>query len=49
VPFGIWIEDIYVRPDKRRDGIGRAVMEQIAALARIRGLAELSGEAEAGA
>ena len=34
---GIWIEDIYVRPDRRRDGIGRAVMEQIAALALERG------------
>jgi GNAT superfamily N-acetyltransferase len=34
---GIWIEDVYVRPDKRRDGIGRAVMEQIAALALERG------------
>jgi GNAT superfamily N-acetyltransferase len=34
---GVWIEDIYVRPDKRRDGIGRAVMEHIAALALERG------------
>jgi GNAT superfamily N-acetyltransferase len=34
---GIWIEDIFVRPDKRRDGIGRAVMEHIAALALERG------------
>jgi GNAT superfamily N-acetyltransferase len=34
---GIWIEDVYVRPDQRRDGIGRAVMEQIAALALERG------------
>jgi len=34
---GIWIEDIYVRPGKRRDGIGRAVMEHIAALALERG------------
>jgi GNAT superfamily N-acetyltransferase len=34
---GIWIEDIYVRPDKRRDGIGRAVMEHIAALTLERG------------
>ncbi len=34
---GIWIEDVYVRPDRRRDGIGRTVMEHIAALALERG------------
>lgn len=34
---GVWIEDVYVRPENRRDGIGRAVMEQIAALALERG------------
>lgn len=34
---GVWVEDVYVRPDKRRDGIGRAVMEHIAALALERG------------
>jgi GNAT superfamily N-acetyltransferase len=34
---GIWIEDIYVRPEKRRGGIGQAVMEHIAALALERG------------
>ena len=34
---GIWIEDVYVRRDRRRDGIGRAVMEHIAALALERG------------
>jgi GNAT superfamily N-acetyltransferase len=34
---GVWIEDLYVRPDKRRDGIGRAVMEHIAALTLERG------------
>jgi GNAT superfamily N-acetyltransferase len=34
---GVWIEDIYVRPDKRRDGIGRTVMVHIAALALERG------------
>jgi GNAT superfamily N-acetyltransferase len=34
---GIWIEDIYVRPDRRRDGIGRVVMEHVAALALERG------------
>ena len=34
---GIWIEDVYVRPAERRGGIGRAVMEHIAALALERG------------
>jgi GNAT superfamily N-acetyltransferase len=34
---GIWIEDIYIRPDRRRDGIGRTVMEHLAALALERG------------
>lgn len=30
---GIWLEDVYVRPEHRRGGIGRAVMEYLAALA----------------
>ncbi len=30
---GIWLEDVYVRPEHRRGGIGRAVMEHLAALA----------------
>jgi GNAT superfamily N-acetyltransferase len=34
---GVWIEDVYVRPEQRRDGIGRAVMGHIAALALERG------------
>ncbi|MGC1164496.1 MAG: GNAT family N-acetyltransferase [Solirubrobacterales bacterium] len=34
---GVWIEDIYVRPDERRGGIGRELMEHIAALALERG------------
>jgi GNAT superfamily N-acetyltransferase len=34
---GIWLEDVYVRPERRRDGIGRAVMEHLAALALERG------------
>ncbi len=33
---GIWLEDVYVRPEHRRGGIGRAVMEH---LARARGRA----------
>jgi GNAT superfamily N-acetyltransferase len=34
---GIWLEDVYVRPEHRRGGIGRAVMEHLATLARDRG------------
>jgi GNAT superfamily N-acetyltransferase len=33
---GIWLEDVYVRPEHRRGGIGRAVMEHLARLARER-------------
>jgi GNAT superfamily N-acetyltransferase len=34
---GIWLEDVFVRPERRRGGIGRAVMEHLAALALERG------------
>jgi len=34
---GIWLEDVYVRPANRRGGIGRKVMEHLAALALERG------------
>jgi len=34
---GIWLEDVYVRPERRRGGIGRAVMEHLAGLALERG------------
>jgi GNAT superfamily N-acetyltransferase len=34
---GIWLEDVYVRPEQRRGGIGRAIMEHLAALALERG------------
>ncbi len=34
---GIWLEDVYVRPEHRRGGIGRQVMEQLARLAVERG------------
>lgn len=34
---GIWLEDVYVRPEHRRGGLGRAVMEHLAALCVERG------------
>jgi GNAT superfamily N-acetyltransferase len=34
---GIWLEDVYVKPERRRGGIGRAAMEHLAALALERG------------
>jgi len=34
---GIWLEDVYVRPEHRRGGIGRAVMEHLAQVAEQRG------------
>jgi GNAT superfamily N-acetyltransferase len=34
---GIWLEDVYVKPERRRGGVGRAVMAHLAALAVERG------------
>jgi len=34
---GIWLEDVYVRPEHRRGGVGRRVMEHLAQLALERG------------
>jgi GNAT superfamily N-acetyltransferase len=34
---GVWLEDIYVRPEQRRGGVGLAVMEHLARLALDRG------------
>ncbi|HET9185690.1 MAG TPA: GNAT family N-acetyltransferase [Solirubrobacterales bacterium] len=34
---GIWLEDVYVRPEHRRGGVGRLVMEHLARLAQERG------------
>jgi GNAT superfamily N-acetyltransferase len=34
---GIWLEDVYVRPESRRGGIGLRIMEHLAALALERG------------
>ena len=38
---GLWIEDIYVRPESRRLGAGRALFARTAALALERGLPRL--------
>jgi GNAT superfamily N-acetyltransferase len=34
---GIWLEDVYVRPEHRRGGVGRAVMRHLAQLVLDRG------------
>jgi len=38
---GIWLEDVYVRPEHRRGGIGLAVMEHLAGIAAEREYARL--------
>ncbi len=38
---GLWIEDIYVRPEQRRGGIGRALFAWVAATALRRGYPRL--------
>jgi GNAT superfamily N-acetyltransferase len=38
---GIWLEDVYVRPEHRRGGIGLAVMEHLARIAAERDYARL--------
>jgi GNAT superfamily N-acetyltransferase len=38
---GIWLEDVYVRPEHRRGGIGLAVMEHLARIAAEREYARL--------
>jgi GNAT superfamily N-acetyltransferase len=34
---GLWVEDIFVRPENRKGGIGRALLARVAALALERG------------
>jgi len=34
---GMWLEDVYVRPERRRAGVGRALLEHLARLAEERG------------
>jgi len=38
---GIWLEDVYVRPEHRRGGIGLAIMEHLARIAEQREYARL--------
>ena len=38
---GIWLEDVYVRPEHRRGGIGLAVMEHLARIAEERDYARV--------
>ncbi len=38
---GIWLEDVYVKPDHRRGGVGRKVLEHLAGIAAERGNARL--------
>lgn len=38
---GLWLEDLFVLPDARRRGVGRALLAHVAALATARGCARL--------
>jgi GNAT superfamily N-acetyltransferase len=38
---GIWLEDLYVPPEHRRGGVGRALLAELAAIAVARGCARL--------
>lgn len=42
---GLWVEDLFVRPERRRRGIGRALLVRIAALALERDCARLEWSA----
>ncbi len=42
---GIWLEDLFVRPDRRRGGVGRALLEHVAQLAVARGCGRLEWSA----
>jgi GNAT superfamily N-acetyltransferase len=39
----IYIEDIYVIPEKRKSGIGRSFLEQVEAMCREQGFNKISG------
>jgi GNAT superfamily N-acetyltransferase len=38
---GIWLEDLYVKPEQRRGGVGRKVLEHLAGIAEERGMVRL--------
>jgi GNAT superfamily N-acetyltransferase len=38
---GIWLEDVYVKPEHRRGGVGRRVLEHLAGIAQERGFVRL--------
>jgi GNAT superfamily N-acetyltransferase len=38
---GIWLEDLYVRPEERRFGVGRALLARVAEIALERGCSRL--------
>jgi GNAT superfamily N-acetyltransferase len=38
---GIWLEDVYVKPERRRGGVGKQVLEHLAAIAEERGMVRL--------
>jgi len=42
---GIWLEDLYVRPEHRRGGVGGLLVHRLAQIARSRGYARLEWEA----
>ncbi len=42
---GIWLEDLFVLPERRRYGIGRALLAHLAALAQERGCGRVEWEA----
>ena len=42
---GIWLEDLFVRPARRRGGVGRALLEHVAQVAVTRGCGRLEWSA----
>ena len=42
---GLWLEDLYVRPEHRRSGVGGLLINRLAQLARSRGYTRLEWEA----
>jgi GNAT superfamily N-acetyltransferase len=42
---GIWLEDLFVRPERRRGGVGRTLLGHLAAIAQERGYGRLEWSA----